>query len=182
MADENSSYSQTTKNYVVKIGSCKKWQADTSREQRAQISDSYHHLQVEGIVDTERQGDAWRKEADKTAAHLTKHCEQTIALVTTKAKDNQDTCELLVSKCQEDAKAAREELEAHRAQVGIDDTRIKILIDKYRQQFNRKIEETMGSAGQEWLAQTVELYVLRADAENRRKEGRGFYKMDETSI
>ena len=28
----------------------------------------------------------------------------------------------------------------------------------------------------------AELHILRADAENRRKEGRGFYKMDEASI
>ena len=39
-----------------------------SEEQRAQISDSYHHLQVEAIVDMERQRDAWRKEADEMAA------------------------------------------------------------------------------------------------------------------
>ena len=31
-------------------------------------------------------------------------------------------------------------------------------------------------------AQAAELHVLRADAENRRKEGRGFFKMDEASI
>ena len=64
----------------------------------------------------------------------------------------------------------------------MDDTRIKIMIDKYRQQLNRKIEETLGRAWQEWSAQAVELHVLRVDAENRRKEGRGFYKMDENNI
>ena len=42
-------------------------------EQRAQVSDSYHHLQVEGIVDMERQWDTWRKEADETTAQLAKH-------------------------------------------------------------------------------------------------------------
>ena len=62
-----------------------------SEEQRAQISNSYQHLQVEAIVDMERQRDAWRKEADETIAQLTKHYEQTIALVTAKAKDNQAT-------------------------------------------------------------------------------------------
>ena len=129
-----------------------------------------HQLQVEGIINKERQRDAWRKEVEETLTQLTKHYEQTIALVTAKAKDNQATCELLVSKCQEDAKAAREELEAHRAQIGMDDTRIKILIDKYRQQLTKKIEETLGRAGQAWSAQAAELHILRADAENQRKE------------
>ena len=103
-------------------------------------------------------------------------------LVTAKVKDNQAICELLVNKCQEDAKAAREELEANRAQIGMDDNRIKILINKYRQQLNRKIEETLSRAWQEWSAQAAELHVLRVDAENERKECRGFYKMDENNI
>ena len=63
---------------------------------------------------------------DETVAQLTKQYEQTIALVTTKAKDNQATLELLVCKCQEDAKAAREEVEVHRASIGMDNTKIKI--------------------------------------------------------
>ena len=56
----------------------------------------------------------------------------------------------------------------------MDDTRIKILIDKYGQQLTKKIEETLGRAWQEWSAQAAELHVLRVDGENRRKEGRGF--------
>ena len=77
---------------------------------------------MEGIINKERQRDAWRKEVEETLAQLTKHYEQTIALVNPKAKDHQATLELLISRCQEDAKAAREELEAHRAQIGMDDT------------------------------------------------------------
>ena len=45
-----------------------------------------------------------------------------------------------------------------------------------------KIEEMLARAWQEWSAQDAELHVLCADAENRRKEGRGFYKMDEDNI
>ena len=41
-----------------------KWRI--SEEQRVQISDSYHQLQVEGIVNRERQWDTWRKEVDET--------------------------------------------------------------------------------------------------------------------
>ena len=104
-----------------------------SKEQRAQISDSHNHLQVEAIIDMEQQRDAWRKESDETAAQLLKNYEQSIALVTAKAKDTQASCELIIRKCEEDAKAAREELELYQAEIGMDETRIKILIDKHRQ-------------------------------------------------
>ena len=107
---------------------------------------------------------------EETLTQLTKHYEQTIALVNPKAKDHQATLELLISRCQEDAKAAREELEAHRVPIGMDDTRIKILIDKYCQQLTKKIEETLRHAGQAWSAQAAELHILRTDAENQRKE------------
>ena len=73
-------------------------------------------------------------------------------------------------------------MEICRAQIGMDETRIKVLIDKHRQRLNRKIEETLAHAWQEWSAHAAKLHVLRADAENRRKEGRGFYKMDENNI
>ena len=69
-----------------------------------------------------------------------------------------------------------------RAQPGMDETRIRILIDKRRQHLTKKVEETLGRAGEEWAAQATELHILCADAENRQKEGRGFYKMDEASI
>ena len=64
----------------------------------------------------------------------------------------------------------------------MDKTRIRILIEKQRPHLTKKVEETLGRAGEEWAAQAAELHILRADAENRRKEGRGFYKMDEASI
>ena len=64
----------------------------------------------------------------------------------------------------------------------MDETRIKILIDKHRQQLSRKIEEMLGRTWQEWSAQAAELHVLCADVENGRKEGRGFYNMDESNI
>ena len=64
----------------------------------------------------------------------------------------------------------------------MDETRIRILIEKQRQHLTRKVEETLSRAGEEWAAQAAELHILRTDAENRRKEGRGFYKMDEAII
>ena len=64
----------------------------------------------------------------------------------------------------------------------MDETRNRILIEKQRKHLTKKVEETLCCAGEEWAAQAAELHILRADAANRRKEGRGFYKMNEASI
>ena len=117
------------------------------------------------------------KESDERAAQLTKRYEQALELVTAKAQSAQSTCEHIVRQREQEAKVAREDLE-----IGMDETRIIALIAKHRQRFNSKIEETLACAWQEWSAHAAELHVLRADAENRRKEGRGFYKMDENNI
>ena len=82
-----------------------------SEEQRAALSDSYNHLQVEAIIDMERQRDAWIIESDERAAQLTKNDEQSLALVTAKARNTQSSCELIVRKCEEDTKKARAKLE-----------------------------------------------------------------------
>ena len=73
-------------------------------------------------------------------------------------------------------------MESNQAQISMYDTRIKILIDRHRQHLSKKIEEAFGRTGEEWAAQDVELHISRVDAENRRKEGRGFYKMNDASI
>ena len=90
--------------------------------------------------------------------------------------------ELMAAKLQAEVNSSKEELEAIRAQLGMDETRIRILIEKHRQHLTKKVEEAFGRAEEEWAAQAVELHILCADAENQRKEGRGFYKMDEASI
>ena len=51
-----------------------------------------------------------------------------------------------------------------------------------RQKLNRKVEETLTNPWKEWSAQAAEHQVLRAHAENRKKEGHDFYKMDEYNI
>ena len=68
--------------------------------------------------------------------------------MTAKAKNNQATWELLIAKYQADANVAKEELEANRAQIGMEDTCIKILIDRHRQHLTKKIEETIGRVDQ----------------------------------
>ena len=123
-----------------------KWRI--TEDERAKLADSYNELQAEGIVTRERLRDAWKKEVEETLTQLTKHHEQTLVLANAKSKEQQATLELLVSQYQENAKAAREELEAHQAQIGMDDTRIKILIDRHCQHLTKKIEETIGRVDQ----------------------------------
>ena len=53
---------------------------------------------------------------------------------------------------------------------------------KHKIQLNQKVEEALARGWQEWSTPAAELQVFRADAENWKKEGRGFYKMDESNI
>ena len=151
-------------------------------EQKDELSNSYLALQEEKIVLREQLRVEWTKEMEEATGQLTKHYEQTIQLVTAKAKNNQATWELLAAKLQAEVHSSKEELEAIRAQPGMDETRIRSLIEKHRQHLTKKVEEALSRAGEEWAAQAAELHILRANAENRRKEGRGFYKIDEASI
>ena len=75
-------------------------------EQKAELTDSYHALQQEKIVLREKLWVEWTKEVEEATEQLTKHYEQTIELVTAKAKNNQATWELLAKNNQ------AEELEA----------------------------------------------------------------------
>ena len=134
-----------------------KWRI--TEDERAKLADSYNELQAEGIVTRARLQDAWKKEVEETLTQLTKRHEQALALANAKAKEEQDTLELIVKQYHENAKIAMEELEANRAQISMDDTRIKILIDRHRQHLTKKIEETFGRAGEEWAAQAVELHM-----------------------
>ena len=58
-------------------------------EQEDELTDSYHALQEEKIVLRERLQVEWTKEVEEATEQLTKHYEQAIKLVTTKAKNNQ---------------------------------------------------------------------------------------------
>ena len=60
--------------------------------------------------------------------------------------------------------------------------RINTLVMKQCQKLNRKIDETLDAGWKKWSAQATELQVLRVDAKNRQKEGKGFFKMDKNII
>ena len=47
---------------------------------------------------------------------------------------------------------------------------------------HKKIIESLKHCWKTWSTQAMELQLLRADQENKKKEGQGFYKMDEGSV
>ena len=45
-----------------------------------------------------------------------------------------------------------------------------------------QLKTTLDKGWMAWAAQAAELHIYRADGENRRKEGRGFYKLNDESV
>ena len=45
-----------------------------------------------------------------------------------------------------------------------------------------QLKTTLDKGWMAWVMQAVELHTYRADVENRRKECRGFYKLDDESV
>ena len=73
-------------------------------------------------------------------------------------------------------------LDTLRVKYEMGKTQIKAIVAKHQFKLSRKVEEALARGWNEWAAQVAELQVFRVDAENRQKEGRGFYKMDKKSI
>ena len=92
------------------------------------------------------------------------------------------SCVILKAKFERDATKAQADLNLLRAKYEMGEARIKALVFKHHVQLNQKVEETLARGWNEWSVQATELQVFRANVENRRKEGRGFYKMDENNI
>jgi uncharacterized membrane-anchored protein YhcB (DUF1043 family) len=140
---------------------------------------SRHEKETEAV---ERARAECKKNFLEATAELTKHYEQSIELITTEAKNDKSSYALLHTRLQDEVNELKAALELARAQPRMDETRLQILINEHRNLLNRRVDEAFQRAGDEWAAQAAELHVLRADAENRRKEGRGFFKMDEASV
>ena len=83
---------------------------------------------------------------------LTKCYEQAIQLVTVEAKNDKAIYALLNTQLQVEINDLKAALELGRAQLGMDETRIRLLIEKHRNQITRKVEEAFNSAGEEWAA------------------------------
>ena len=92
------------------------------------------------------------------------------------------SCEILTAKLWLDIEKAKHETLALQTMYDTGEERINVLVMKQRQILNRKVDETLAAGWKQWSAQAAELQVLWADAENRRKEGKGFYKMDDNNI
>ena len=79
--------------------------------------------------------------------------------------------------------AAKDELDTYHAKYQMGETKIKAIVANHQLKLNRKVKEALAHGWQDWSAQAAELQVFfRAGTKNRKKEGRGFYKMDESSI
>ena len=76
----------------------------------------------------------------------------------------------------------RKEKEAasEQAKAGVD--RIRLIMSSWNTRAQASIKESAEKLWREWAQQAAELQTLRADAENRKKTGDKFYKMDEDSI
>ena len=133
-------------------------------------------------MELERQWVSFLKEIADTSAQLSHRYDQRIEELTARAQGLQSTCKIITRRCQQEAQASKDELDIYHAHYEMGETRIKAIVANHRQKLNNKVEEALARGLQEWLAQAAELQVLRANAENKRKEGRGFYKMDENSI
>ena len=74
------------------------------------------------------------------------------------------------------ARKEKQEAYAH-AKAGAD--QIRLIMSAWSDRAHASINESTEKVWKEWSQQAVELQTLRADAENRRKTGDKFYKMDE---
>ena len=68
----------------------------------------------------------------------------------------------------------------HALNWGVD--RIRLIISAWRDRAQASINECTEKVWKEWSQQAAELQTLRANAENQKKAGDKFYKMDEESI
>ena len=79
----------------------------------------------------------------------------------------------------ENLKKALDEVQAH-VQTITDN--VHILLQTNREWFTTQLKTTLDKRWVAWTMQAAELHTYRADWENRRKEGRGFYKLNEDNI
>ena len=60
--------------------------------------------------------------------------------------------------------------------------RIRSMVTMWRNRTKTSVDDCSVELWMQWSQQAAELQTLRADAENRKKVGDNFYKMDEESI
>ena len=60
--------------------------------------------------------------------------------------------------------------------------RIRTILQANHEKFNMKLKAAMDKGWARWATQAIELHIYCADRENRRKDGKGFYKLSEDNI
>ena len=93
-----------------------------TEHQRAQLAGSIHNLVVKSTLELERQRDNYLKEIADTSAQLS-HCyDQRMEQLTARAQVLQSTCEIITRRCQQEAKAAKDEFDIYRAHYEMGET------------------------------------------------------------
>ena len=62
------------------------------------------------------------------------------------------------------------------------DHKIRHILTRHMQRMRQMITDLLDNGWKTWSNQAAELQLLRADHENRKTQGQGFFKLDETSI
>ena len=71
--------------------------------------------------------------------------------------------------------------EAHIRSQAITDN-VHVPLQTNRERFTMQLKTTLDNGWAAWAPQVAELHTYRADGENRRKEGRGFFKLNDKSV
>ena len=126
---------------------------------------------------------AWHTtEMDRATQEFDRKVDQLIAETEARVKTMVTSDDIITGKLRLKVEEAQRENQALHAQQAEHEDRTNALVMKQLQLLNRKIDETLDAGWKAWSAQAAELQVLRADAENRQKEGKGFLKMDKNNI
>ena len=59
---------------------------------------------------------------------------------------------------------------------------VRIVLQTHREKFSAQLKTEMDKGWMAWAAHAAELHTYRADWENRKKEGRGFYKLSDETV
>ena len=69
-----------------------------------------------------------------------------------------------------------------RYKVGMGEEKVCIILSAHKARTQRRVIESLEKGWKTWSAHVAELQLLRADRENMKKQGTGFFKMDVATI
>ena len=110
------------------------------------------------------------KELEEARTQFSQQIDRVMEEAAARVKSVNTSCELLTAKLRLDIEKTKHETLALQTMYDTREERINVLVMKQRQILNKKVDETLAAGWKQWSAQAAELQVLRADAENRRKE------------